>query len=199
MLSRFSGRLHRAAAQDNPHLVSKFICLGTDINARNFRNETPLHVASGQGEAAKKLLQLGADPFVFDCEHNTPLHTAAKRGNLTVTYLLSNYMHPRWEHVTNTWGETPLHLAAAHDHAGLGFLLRFSDMDAQCHKGETPLHVAARNAQPLMTHFLLSMGSCPLTKDRQGKTPLDLVPTLQKNNNNPQVQRTFGLLEKFRL
>jgi hypothetical protein len=57
--------------------------------------------------------------------------------------------------------------------------------------------VAAQKENHRMTHFLLSLGACPLAKDVRGKRPLDYVHLFP--NSSPKALITFGLLEKFRL
>lgn len=54
------------------------------INAKNHKNKTPLHIASEKGyeESLKLLVDHGAELNMKDLNKNTPLHILCKTGNV---------------------------------------------------------------------------------------------------------------------
>ena len=84
-----------------------------DINARNKKKETALHLGVSKGfqEVVRLLLTLGAHPNLQDDEGSTPLHEAIKHpGHDDVTALLLR--HKADFNVNDANGCNPIHLAA---------------------------------------------------------------------------------------
>ena len=75
--------LHWATTNE---LVTVLIELGCQVNARNFGEETALHVMVQRDrfECVVFLLANGADPNLVDSEGNSPLHLAVKNVQLTI-------------------------------------------------------------------------------------------------------------------
>jgi hypothetical protein len=65
-------------AEDNPHLISLMVNLGSDINAQDDEGRTPLIFAIEEGcdWAAKRLLELGAEPNIGLNNGDDPLRLA---------------------------------------------------------------------------------------------------------------------------
>ena len=93
---------------------------------------------------------------------------------------------------TNTEGQTPLHLAAAHGEPlheiktvhgrkSMFRLLINNNINAQDKKGQTPLHLAAFYGMPNSVRALLALGADAQIKDIEGNTPYDVART-RKNN-----------------
>lgn len=82
--------------------------------------------------------------------------------------------HPALARVRNGWGDTALHLAAAHSHLPLiDPLLRLgTPIDAVNRLGNTALHEAAESGQHAMVSCLLARGADPSTRNAAGFTPL---------------------------
>lgn len=98
------------ARADTPGALA---CLsdGADIHARNFDEQTPLHIAAEQGmiHVMRVLLNKGADPDATDFEGETPLHLAALKDRSRAIRLLLNH-HAKIDAQDND-GRTPLHHA----------------------------------------------------------------------------------------
>jgi ankyrin repeat protein len=83
------GDIHRAAYSGNLAKVKQLVDGGVDINKRDKKKVTPLHLAAFQGnvrhiEMAKWLLANGANAGARDFEGKTPLDVASERGNTEI-------------------------------------------------------------------------------------------------------------------
>ena len=60
------------------------------VDARDAKQLTPLHVAASHGHAGavRRLLALGAEADARDCKARTPLHHAAKHGRIAAMQAL---------------------------------------------------------------------------------------------------------------
>ncbi|HSW76082.1 MAG TPA: ankyrin repeat domain-containing protein [Candidatus Saccharimonadales bacterium] len=80
-------------SEDVIEVIQCLVNAGIDINIRNNKGMTPLHIASlfGNIEIVKYLISVGADINARDYKYNaTPLHMAARMANVTVAqYLIS--------------------------------------------------------------------------------------------------------------
>jgi ankyrin repeat protein len=83
------GDIHAAAYSGNLAKVKQLVAGGADINKRDKKKLTPLHLAAFQGNTrhiamAKWLLANGADARARDFEGKTPLDVASERGNTEI-------------------------------------------------------------------------------------------------------------------
>ncbi|XP_053623238.1 poly [ADP-ribose] polymerase tankyrase isoform X2 [Plodia interpunctella] len=134
---------------------------------------------TGDVETAKSILDLR--PRLVNCRdvdgrHSTPLHFAAGYNRLPLAQLL--LQRGADVHAKDKGGLVPLHNACSYGHyevtealvsAGAGVnaadLWRF-----------TPLHEAAAKGKADIVRLLLKHGADPLRRNRDGLTPLQLVP-----------------------
>jgi len=77
--------LHRAAYSRDAIAVQKLLESGAGVNARDWREATPLHNAACRAapETCAVLLQAGAEVNARDRDGNTPLHAAVTAGAIT--------------------------------------------------------------------------------------------------------------------
>ena len=148
--------LHLAlAAATDSRIVEQLLLFGADPNARNVRDDTPLHVAARTpGDDHGTIHVLLGDNAMFDAanaEGWTPLHVASERiANLVMRTLLHAGANPN---LRTPWGrETPLHLAVL---GCRGAALRQGD---SCEKAIV---------------VLIRYGADPSIRDSQRATPLD--------------------------
>ena len=83
------GDIHAAVYAGDLPKVKQLVAGGVDINKRNKKKVTPLHVAAYQGNTrhivmAKWLLANGANAGARDFEGKTPLDKASERGNTEI-------------------------------------------------------------------------------------------------------------------
>ena len=149
----------------------------TDINARDNRGQTPLHIASMRGhtEMVKQLLNATADSNVKDESGRTALHIAAENGCVKVVEILLKAVAD--VDTQTKFGETALHRAAANEFEKVvDILLKAgAEVDKQDEEGETALHNAARNEFDKVIEILLKAGADVNKQERAGGTALQIA------------------------
>lgn len=133
------------AATGCPESVRLLLSAGANMEARDYQDRTPVHIALAGGRAgsAELLLRAGARTDVVDKRGAHLLHLAAATGNRPVVEQL--LAEGADGNVRNEDGCTPLHWAAWRGEPELvGLLLRAGARpDVQDRNGATPLFYAA--------------------------------------------------------
>jgi len=82
--------IHSAAFDENIEAVKQHLAAGTDVNAKDKGDSTPLHYASmmGHKEIVELLITKGADVNAKDHRGVTPLYDVAHRGHKEIAELL---------------------------------------------------------------------------------------------------------------
>ncbi|XP_044595282.1 E3 ubiquitin-protein ligase MIB1-like isoform X2 [Cotesia glomerata] len=140
---------------------------GADLNARNKRRQTALHIAVNKGHAGvvRTLLELGCHPSLQDAEGDTPLHDAiSKKRDDMLTLLLD---HAADITRTNNTGFNALHHAALRGNPSamrilLSKLPRPWIVDEKKDDGYTALHLAALNNHVEVAELLARVGKADL-------------------------------------
>lgn len=109
--------LHLAVWHSNRHMIVQrkndaiiiveLLKYGANPNARDHRQETPLHYAIGDPEITALLLKYGANPNVYDETRRTPLHLAVG-GDIKEVRLLLEKLSTDAINVRDIDGLTPL-------------------------------------------------------------------------------------------
>jgi ankyrin repeat protein len=164
--------LYQAARSGDLAGLRSYAASGGELNARRpgQLQRTALHVAieSGQGDAARVLIELGADIRAADYRGARPLHYAAGMGHLAVVeMLLDRGAEPG---ALNIFGETALHslaagggLASEDDKVCLVRRLIAAGVpaDAVGNAGRTPLWYAAARGKAAVAAAPLRAGADP--------------------------------------
>lgn len=84
--------IHAATLSCYTRTVERLAELGSNVNAVDFRMETPLHLAAHKGHlpTAKILVELGADPRRENCEKRWPIDVAEQGYHKKVYYFLES-------------------------------------------------------------------------------------------------------------
>ena len=156
----------------HPKLLDAIIEKGADINLKNSRKQTALHVACYYNniEAAKAIIKAGADLDLQDNNSNTPMLAACTASPELVSAMLSKGADPK---STNRQGQTALHLACQASYpqsvwdSDLGFrtfeqlLSKFDDVDLKDKQKETPLAKAIYSQSSARVKSLIDRGADP--------------------------------------
>lgn len=160
----FAATIHDAAKSGDLAEVQRLVVDGVDVNAKSVNDETPLIVATlqGQGEIANYLLQRGANIDARNSGGLSALHAAAYAGHSDiVTLLLAKGADVK--DATNSYGVTPLHVAAEENRvAVVEVLLKHgADPNALEKNGYTALSRAGwREHWDVVVLLLANGGAC---------------------------------------
>ena len=137
--------MEQVAVNSHMDTIKSLIAQGKDINARNIRGQTPLHLAvvERNNDAVQLLLESGAEVDTVALNSGcTSLHYAASLGHVDLCELLIRYG---------------------------------ADPDAQTAKLGTPLHLAVSRGYPEVVALLLKYHARLDISDKNGMTPLQLA------------------------
>ena len=194
--SRDSLALHWAVKQKQPATVAVLLDAGSDVDAADDWEGTPVHLAI-YGERMDVLdLLLARHPNlqVLNLRGYAPLHVAAEADNYKVVERLLNAgaevdvrsgidgrpCGPGFSNGVQPI-DTPLHVAAEYGsvQSVKALLAHRADVNARNSGGLTPLHRAAEgeptDAKRQVMEFLLDHGADVNAKAKDGQTPLDFV------------------------
>ncbi len=147
-----------AAQNGHKDIVNLLLKEKADVNAKNKKGATPLHLAAQNGhkDIVNLLLKEKADVNAKNKKGATPLHFAAENDH---TYIVDLLLKEKADvNAKNKKGATPLHFAAKNGHTYIVDLLlkEKADVNAKNKKGATPLHFAAKNDRIDIVDLLLS-------------------------------------------
>ncbi|XP_069835505.1 CARD- and ANK-domain containing inflammasome adapter protein-like [Dendropsophus ebraccatus] len=180
------------------NIIKALIDKGTDVNAKNDIQYTPLLLAAelGKSEAAQVLIEKGAHMDDRTPNLNTALHLSVQGGDVPTTRLLLR----KGINVNITGGgdQTPLHMAAYHNKPELSEILLSAgaNVNAVSRESVTPLHLASQRNNVDVARNLLEHKANVNAKDKQSRTPLhmaaegggmDLVQLLLKHKADPNA------------
>ena len=155
--------LHRAAFEGRTSDCTLQVKNGADIDARTFWDTTALELAIiyDREDTALDLLTLGADPAPAGAY--PALHRAIMSGRMRlIGAMLDRGVDPN---ALDEAGRTPLHIAAS-------VRTRIErDFDSVA----TPVAMLAKNFTTPLIQLLLDRGADPSIRDRDGRTPLDVM------------------------
>nr|XP_042902854.1 E3 ubiquitin-protein ligase MIB1 [Parasteatoda tepidariorum] len=173
--------VHHAAFGDEPGVMELLARAGADLNARNKRRQTPLHIAVNKGHVGvvRSILELGCRPSL----QVNILHTTLIKMPKNFFFFFCSAMRILISKLPRAWvvdekkddGYTALHLAALNNHVEVAELLvqqGRANMNLQNVNLQTPLHLAVERQHTQIVRLLVRE-KCNLNiPDKDGDTPL---------------------------
>jgi hypothetical protein len=161
-------------------VLELLIARGANVNARDDRGRTPLHVNAHDPKAAAVLLAHHADVNGRDGSGSTPLHYLATSRSDTSEAMRVLLDHGAEVDARDHSGYTPLLLASTNLPLLETLIAHGAAVKVSSSSGRTPLHEIARSPSNLREDFdvlaiLCSAGLRPDVADRAGATPLGIA------------------------
>ncbi|KAJ5930996.1 HET-domain-containing protein [Penicillium verhagenii] len=157
---------------------------GAEIDAKNVNGQTPLIIATENGNEniVKLLLDRGAKIDAKGDFDRSPLHFAAEKANENIVKLLLDKGAEL--DIKNLSDETPLYLAAEKGNENIVKLLleRGPRIDTNSLVCQSPLHLAAWRGNENIVKLLLDKGAELDVKNSSDQSPLHLAA--EKGNEN---------------
>ncbi|KAM9326229.1 CARD- and ANK-domain containing inflammasome adapter protein-like [Gastrophryne carolinensis] len=179
-------------------IIKALIDKGTDVNAKNDIQYTPLLLAAelGKAESAEALIQKGARLDERTPNLNTALHLAVQGGDAAITKLL--LQKGMKANITGAGEQTPLHVAAFHNNRQLSDILleAGANVNATTKESITALHIASQRNNLDVVESLVGHKANVNAKDKHSRTPLHfaaeggsntLVHLLLNNKADPNI------------
>ncbi|XP_061486475.1 CARD- and ANK-domain containing inflammasome adapter protein-like [Rhineura floridana] len=168
--------LFKAIQKDLHGIVAALIEKGTDKNALNEVQYTPLLVACemGKTESAKVLIEKGASLKDKTPNSSSALHLAVQAGASSIAKMLLR--KGMAANIVGQGDQTPLHIAALHNKGALVDILvdGGAKIDLVTKEQLTPLHIASYKGHIDVAQKLLQHKANVNVKDKRSKTPLHL-------------------------
>ncbi|CAI8045011.1 E3 ubiquitin-protein ligase MIB1 [Geodia barretti] len=156
--------VHHASFGDEPEVVDLLSSNSADLNARNKRRQTPLHVAVNKGH-------LGVIRVLL--QHTVPCQS--RRGNIgALRHILPRLPALCGVDDQKDDGFTSLHLSALNNHleASQALLQAGANPNIQNVNLQTPLHLAVERRNIQIVRLLVEEGANPDMGDKFGDRPL---------------------------
>jgi len=148
-----------AAKDGDIEAVRLFLANGSNVNARNGQNRTPLHMAAwlGHKEIASLLIMNGAVVDSRDNFNSTPLHKAAYDHEEILVLLIDKSADINAKDIN---GNTPLHNASIKGHIKIVEILvgKGANVNAKTDNGRTPLDFTNGDIADLLRKHGAKMG-----------------------------------------
>ena len=182
--------LHYACDNGHLQIVEYLISKGANIDAKDYYERTPLICACENGDLTivEYLLSKGANIEAKGEYEKTPLHYACEKRHLEIIEFLIS----KGANIESQCGyvkQTPLHYACKEGNLQVVELLlsKGANIEAKTLESDwTPLHCATNQVKYYnrtdVFKYLISKGANKYAKNKDGKTPYDLL------SYNPKIQ-----------
>lgn len=170
--------LNYACWHDRLDIVRVLCSFDADLNQRDARGVTALHVACNRSDGEELpgyLVKHGADVLVRGDNGESILHHAAAGGNMDgITFSIRNGVDVN---DADSDGATPLSYAIVCDNVDtLEYLLsNGATLNTKCHKGQTILHRAVQYRKMSSLKFAIEEGLKILDRDNEGRNALSIA------------------------
>lgn len=169
--------LHWAVGNGYTQFSKLLLKYGPNVDAPNFRMESPLHVAAKFGfvDLADVLTKLGSNVNAKTYQQQTPLHLAVWNGHQQIAAMLLQRGGDAQS--GDVFGRTPVHLAVVQRRERMLEMLiqHGSALKARDNFGRTPLHLASVKGNERLVKLLIRHGCEISARDNSQKTALHLA------------------------
>ena len=178
--------VHLVCLKKNVEALQLIGRAGADVNAKNRSSETPLHIATRNGDfqMIRTLNFFKANGDLTDNKDRTPLHIAASNGMTEIANFLIDRFNSELNLRTKN-GSTMMHLAAEQGYADtVSLFIKLGLPVNMANKAGTRcLHIAAQNGHTDVVKLLIENGSNLEARTRDNYTALHLAVI----NNQPGI------------
>jgi len=162
----------------NLEKIKKAVEQGGDVNVKDYRDFTPIHIAAFHGptEVVEYLIDKGADVNSRSNSESTPLHSAIAADNFEIAKILIQ-KGADVNAKTNS-GNTPLHETSRSSGTEILDILinKGAQLESKDMSGDTPLLSVAFLRNEAVFKHLLNKGASPCVKNDRNKTIYDYFP-----------------------
>ncbi len=183
--------LHYGAQFSMLDIVKRMIKSGIDVNAKDAKGVTPLHLSVGDADVARFLLLNGADIAAKAKDGSSPLDCAIAEKAVATKQLMTVWSEIKRGDKTANQALKEGFVASARYRARNiidAIAAGADDLTLADDKGRNALHWAAREAELDLVERLLEMGADPKTLDADGNTPANLARTAGKSGSEDVIQ-----------
>ena len=170
-------QFHDAIRQGEVATVKRFLKFGQEVDSRDDRFNSALHIAAetNQVDCIRLLMEAGASWKSMNYKSRTPLHIAAANASAeSLACLLDTGADPD---VLMDRGISPLHMASWFGHTDMVHMLiqAGASINLLNEDGNSCLHLAAGNGQVKIVKTLIEFGADPGLTNHLGLTYLEVI------------------------
>ncbi|GAB1607428.1 transient receptor potential cation channel subfamily A member 1 homolog [Argonauta hians] len=173
--------LHKAALYNHYEIVDYLIKCGARVNKRDSDSYTPLLLAALRGhiETIEILMNASADALAVDKWEKTAVFLASEENHENVLKKLVEYPGMKDQiHVSDQYGNRPLHVAAREGYTAIVMILlnHGADIMACNDDEESAIHLAAKHGRTNVVRALVKAEkSVVKSEDEDSNTPLHIA------------------------
>ena len=172
VLPLMATELHNAVRALDAGRTKALLDAGAEIDARDEKGDTAMHIAAHYGRLSmiRLLLGYGPDLYIENAQGYTPLGVAIEGNFIKSTQLILKAQQEQEYRLDML----PIHRAVMENKINLlhALVSEGFDVDTPNNKGMTPLHLAAKLGNAPMVEMLIRYGADVFKTDNEGRDAL---------------------------